>query len=128
MIKILLVLAFLPLTLFGQHLKCCESEKEVETYLSGLWKIKESESKTRYQYWFKNGKGNLSEVELIDGKDEYIVIDDHTFVEIIKYDNGFKLEYTILSGSFTSELKYLNSKKMILITDGKEVKYCKTSE
>ena len=49
-------------------------------------------------------------------------------IEIIKYDNGFKLKYTDLSGSFTSELKYLNSKKMILITDGKEVEYCKTSE
>ena len=129
MTKILiLLLTFLPLTLFGQHLKCCESEKEVETYLSGFWKVKESESKTRYQYWFENGKGNLTEVELTEDENEYIVVDDHPFVEIIKYKNGFKLKYTDLSGSFISELKYLNSKKMILLTNGKEVEYCKISE
>ena len=125
---LILILTFLPLTLFGQNLKCCESEKEVETYISGFWKIKDSESKIRYQYWFEQGKGNLTEVELTDDENEYIVVDDHPFVEIIKYDNGFKLKYTDLSGSFTSELKYLNSKKMILVTDGNEVEYCKTSE
>lgn len=125
---LILILTFLPLTLFGQHLKCCDSEKEVESYISGFWKKKDSESKIRYQYWFAKGKGNLTEVELTDDEGEFIVVDDHPFVEIIKYDNGFKLKYTDLSGSFISELKYLNSKKMILLTDGKEVEYHKTSE
>src|SRR5690606_22680300 len=117
---LILLLTFLPLTLFGQHLKCCESEKEVESYLSGKWKVKNSDSKTLYRHWFENGKGNLENFEPAENGEEVIVEDNHSFLEIIKYDNGFKFKYNCLYGDWISELKYLNSNKLILITDGKE--------
>ncbi len=94
----------------------------------GNWKIKNSDSKIIYRYWFEEGQGNLTEMEQTENKDEYIIIDDHPFVDIIKYDQGFKLKFTHLYGNWTSELKYLNSNRMILVTDGKEVEYVKESE
>lgn len=142
--KIILILIFLPLTLLGQHLKCCESKKEVETYLSGTWKQNDSkpdflykykndrEIKTNveifYKYTFEKGQGHLMEMIRRDKKDGYQILDDHPFVEIIKYDQGFKLKFTDLSGSTISKLKYLNSNRMILVTNGKEVELIKESE
>lgn len=125
---LILIITFLPLTLLGQHLQCCESEKEVAFYLSGKWKIKNSNSKTIYHYWFEKGQGNLTEMEPTDNEGEYIIIDDHSFVDIITYDQGFKLKFTYLNGNWTSELKYLNSNSMILVTDGKEIEYIKATE
>ena len=125
---LIFILTFLPLTLLGQHLKCCESEKEVESYLSGKWKIKNSDSKTIYHYWFEKGQGNLTEMEQTENEDEYIIIDDHPFIDIINYDQGFKLKFTHLYSNWVSELKYLNSTKMILVTNGKETEYYKFNE
>ena len=122
---LILVLPFLHLGLFGQNLKCCESEKEVESYLSGKWKVKDSDSKTVYHYWFEDGKGNLEDYEPAENGGELIVEDDHSFVQIIKYENGFKLKHTYLYGNWIAELKYLNSNKLILISDGKKTEYCK---
>ena len=143
--KILIViLTFLPLTLLGQHLKCCESEKEVELYLSGIWKQNDSNPEflyeykngkeikrkieTLYKYTFEKGQGHLTEMEQTENKSEYIIIDDHPFVDIIKYDQGFKLKFTHLYSSWTSELKCLNSDRMILVTNGKETEYVKKSK
>ncbi len=122
---LILIFTFLPLTLFSQHLKCCETEKEVETYLSGKWKVKDSPSKTVYHYWFENDKGNLEDFEPAEDGAEIIIEDNHSFVDIIKYENGFKLKHTYLYGNWVSELKYLNANKLILITDGKETEYYK---
>ena len=125
---LILLLTFLPLTLLGQDLKCCESEKDVETYLSGKWKVKDSDSKTVYHYWFENGKGNLENFEPAEKGEKIIIEDNHSFVEIIKYENRFKLKHTYLYGDWISDLKYLNSNQLILIRDGKEKEYYKVSE
>lgn len=42
---LILLLTFLPMTLLGQQLECCTSEKDVETYLNGDWKKEGSDSK-----------------------------------------------------------------------------------
>ena len=123
--KTLILFLFFPLLVFGQHLECCETKKDIETYLSGKWEIADSASKTIYQYWFEDGKGHLDDYEPAEKEGELLVEDSHVFVEIIKYDNGFKLKYTYLYGNWISELKYLNAKKLILLTDGKEVVYHK---
>ena len=125
---LILILTFLPLTLLGQHLKCCESKKEVETFLSGIWKINDSNSEFLFKYTFENGQGHVTEMMKTDKKGEYLILDDHPFVDIIEYEQGFKLKFTDLSGNSTSELKYLNMNKMILVTDGKEVEFTKESE
>lgn len=122
---LILILTFLPLTLLGQHLKCCESEKEVESYLSGKWKENNDESNTVYEYWFENGKGHLSEIEISENGDELIELEVQPFVEIIKYDGGFKIKFIYPYENWVSELKYLNSNKLILITNGKETEYYK---
>ncbi|WP_298514783.1 hypothetical protein [uncultured Kordia sp.] len=124
---LILILTLLPFTLLGQHLKCCESTKEVESHLSGIWKLK-SNSKLLFEYTFENDKGHLTEMQESDQKGEYIVLDDHAFVEVIAYEQGFQLKYTGLSGSSTVELKYLNSTRMILVADYKEVEFIKVSE
>ncbi len=122
---LILIFTILPFISFGQHLKCCESEKEVEKYLSGKWKEKNDESNTVYEYWFENGKGHLSEIEIAENGDELIELEVQPFVEIIKYDDGFKIKFTYPYENWISELKYLNSNKLILITDGKETEYYK---
>ena len=38
------MLTFSPLTLFGQSLECCETDKDVEKYISGEWKLKDFNS------------------------------------------------------------------------------------
>ncbi|MFY0602686.1 MAG: hypothetical protein JXQ93_01970 [Flavobacteriaceae bacterium] len=127
---LILILTFSPLISFGQHLKCCESIKEVETHLSGIWKLKDKDSDSQffYKYTFENGQGHVTEMKKRDKKGKYLILDDHPFVDIIKYETGFKLKFTYLSGNSISELKYLNSNKMILITDGKQVEFTKESE
>lgn len=119
---------FLPLVILGQQLKCCESKKEVKLYLSGKWKIKNSDSKTIYHFWFEKGQGNLTEIEQVKNENEYIIVDDHTFVDIIECKQVFKLKFTHLHSNYTSELKYLSSNRMILITDKIEIEYIKESE
>jgi len=126
--NLIILLALLPISLFGQDLKCCESEKEVETYLSGIWTVKNSESNTVYKYWFEKRKGHLTEMERTETKGEFLIIDNHPFVEIIKYDQGFKLKYTHLHSHWMAALKYLNSSRLVLVTNGKEVEYIKVSE
>ncbi|TCI93046.1 hypothetical protein [Tenacibaculum sp. M341] len=142
--KLILILIFLPLILLGQDLKCCESKKDVESFLSGIWKPNESNSeflynykngeetkteiKVFYKYTFEKGLGHLTEMMETDSKGEYQILDDHTFVDIIKDENEFKLKFIDLSGKSTSKLKYLDDNKMILITDSKEVEFIKLTE
>ena len=47
---LILILAFFPLTVLAQKLKCCESIKEVEAYLNGNWKKKDSEPNQQYRF------------------------------------------------------------------------------
>ena len=122
---VILLLITFPFTLFSQHLKCCESTKEVREYLRGIWK--EQNSKIYYEYRFEKEKGHLTEMEKDEATNDYMVIDDHPYFNIIKYSNGFKLKFISLYSSWTSELKYLNSKKMILVTKGEVIEYIKVN-
>jgi len=126
--SLFLIFTFLSLTTFGQHLNCCETEKEVEFYLNGKWKLKNSDSKTIYYYSFKNGKGYLEYFKANDKEEGIFRTDNDAFVEIIKYENGFKIEYIYTFETMTLELKYLNSNKLILLRDGTEKEYYKIEE
>lgn len=126
--SLFLILTFLSMTAFGQHLKCCETEKEVEIYLSGKWKLKDSNSKTIYHYSFKNGKGYLEYFKEDDKEKGIFRTDNDAFIEIIKYENGFKIEFVYTFETLTLELKYLNSNKLILVRDGTEKEYYKIED
>ncbi len=141
---LILILTFLPLILLGQDLKCCESKRDVKSFLSGIWKPNESNSeflynykngeeikteiKVFYKYTFEKSQGHLTEMMETGNKSEYQILDDHTFVDIIKDENGFKLKFIDLSGKSTSKLKYLDNNKMILIIGNKEVGFIKLTE
>lgn len=121
---LIVIFSFLSFTTKGQELKCCESVNDVKQYLSGKWKVQNSDAKITYEYSFDEaGVGRLSEIENL----MYVVIEDDYSIDITKDTNGFRLKYTYLLGSYMSELKYLNSKRMILITEGKQVEYVKVS-
>ena len=115
-----------PIILLGQDLNCCKTKKEVENNISGYWKIKDSISKIRYNFWFEKGQGNLRILELINNDYEYLVLDDHPFVDIIKKDVGFDLKFTDLYENRLANVKYLDSVKMVLKMDGKNIEYRKT--
>ncbi len=125
---IFLFLITLPLFVFGQELDCCKTEKDVEMFLTGYWKINDSVSKVHYKFWFTKRQGNLTILELTEDNYEYIVLDDHPFVDIIENGLGFKLNFTDLSENRSSDLKYLDSKKMILDMNGETIEYLKIKE
>ncbi|PIA77430.1 hypothetical protein BFR04_08255 [Gaetbulibacter sp. 4G1] len=122
---LILLLTFLPLILFGQNLKCCETKKEVESYLSGKWKEKNTESNTVYEYWFEDEKGHLTLIEIAQNGDELIELEVQPFVEIHKSAKGFELEIIYLYGSVAYEIKHLDSDKMIILTEEGETEYHK---
>ncbi|MGO2103755.1 MAG: hypothetical protein ACTH3E_12005 [Psychroflexus halocasei] len=126
--NLILLLTFLPLTILGQQLKCCETEKDVEQYLIGEWKNKNSNSNVEYHYWKENGKIYLSIVEPTELKNEYLLVEHDFNVRVEKTNLGFKIQTINLNADLNAELKYLNSNKLILITDGKETEYYRITE
>ncbi len=122
---LVLILCFFSLTLLGQNLECCKTEKDVENYLSGKWKLKGSDSKTIYRYWVEKGKVRLEYYKSDDKEKGIHRTDNDAFIGIIKYENGFKLDYTYPFDSVTAELKHLDSEKLIVVRDGEEREYYK---
>ena len=122
---LILILTILPFISFGQNLKCCESEEEVEKYLSGKWKEKNDESNTVYEYWFEDGKGHLAHIEIAENGDELIELEVQPFVEIYKSAKGFELEIIYLYGSIAYKIKHLDSEKMVILTEEGETEYYK---
>ena len=127
MIKPLIILLIIsPLVLVGQQLKCCESDKQVENHLTGNWKKTDGDPKIVYHYWFKDGQGNMERLQQPKkGVIDVIEDDNHSFVDVIKSDNGYKLEFTYPYGNHIAVLKYLSESKLILISDGKETEFYK---
>lgn len=128
---LIIILTFAPLILLGQNVTCCASEKDVEAYLNGKWKESNSDSNAEFIYNFENG---ISKIKYVQPSDiDAIAIEDHEQdIEIIKHENGFKIKYIDKNSdviySLISKLKYLNSNTLILVTDGKETEYYKTTE
>ncbi len=126
---LLLLLIFLPLTtLLGQELKCCEAREEVESYLSGIWKVKNKNANTRYEYSFEDGQGHWTQIESTENKDDHFLAKDQPFVYTITSAQGFKLKMNHSYGNWIGEFKFLNSRKMLLVSNGKETKFIKKSK
>ena len=126
MVKLLLLLfMFSPLTLLGQDLKCCESTEEVESYLRGIWKVKNKNANTRYEYSFEDGQGQWTQMESAENKEDHFLAEDQLFVYTITSAQGFKLKMNHSYGNWIGEFKFLNSRKMLLVSNGKETKFIK---
>ena len=101
------------------------SELEIQQNLSGIWKIKDSVSNIRYSFWFERNQGHLTILELTEDNYEYLVLDDHPFVDIVKTKEGYNLKFTDLYENRTSRLHFLDSTKMILHDRGRNLEYLK---
>lgn len=105
-----------------QETKCCKSIKEVESYLSGKWKMKNSDENKEYHYSFNNGQGKFQVYETDDSGELMNLNDEPTKFRIIKSENGFKIEYNYdLNLDVIYDIKHLDSNKFIRARrDGKE--------
>jgi hypothetical protein len=124
---LLLFLIFLPITLFGQQLSCCETIKDVESYLRGYWRKQDSD--LNYQFQFKNESGSFKFYSnttngLVEEAQEHPAI-----LTILKKENGFQIKHDFGLISAYNGIKYLDSLKLIVTRrDGKEIEYHKISE
>lgn len=111
------LLIFLPLILLGQELKCCETEKEVEELLAGKWKTEQNDKIYIHEYEFNNGKGTFLIYEINKKnerkRDPALV----PIIKVIKGKSGFEIENRYKFGVLYVAIKYLDSKKLVIIDD-----------
>ena len=125
----ILTLTFLPLTLLAQDLKCCESVKEIETYLSGYWKKKDSELNRQYRYEFNDGVGSFVIFETSENGDLVEVENNLLVINILKTSKGFEIEHVFDIVKTYTVIKHLDSNKLIVTRkDGAETEYYKIIE
>lgn len=115
----------LPLILSGQNLKCCKTIKEVETHLSGKWKIENSDSETILHFWFENGKGHMNKYVYMKNGKTRKEEKDQPLINVYKDEGVFYLEFQYLFGGVGHQIIYLDSKRLILPIDGTEIEYYK---
>lgn len=125
---LILILTFSPLTLLGQELKCCETTKEIETYLKGNWK-KKSEPNRQYQYQFNDGIGTFEIFDIVKNGDLVKVENNLLSIKILKTTKGFEIEHVFDVVKTYTGIKFLDSKKLIVMRkDGKEMQYTKIAD
>jgi len=126
---LLLFLMFSPLNSLGQQLECCESEKNVETYLSGNWMIKDSDLKRQYSYRFNDGVGKFLIYEIKENGSLEDINENQPTLKILKKKNGFEIEHDFGVLKTYTKIKHLDSIKLIVARhDGSEKEYYKVSE
>ncbi|UWX55066.1 hypothetical protein NYZ99_20690 [Maribacter litopenaei] len=126
---LILILTFLPITLFAQELKCCETILEVETYLNGNWKKIDSEPDLEYRFELNNGIGKFK-VFIVRkyGRIEKSETEQPD-IKILKTKKGFEIEHDFGGLKTYTGIKYLNSNKLIITRkDGAEQEYYKVEE
>ena len=123
---LLLTLLICPLSLLAQDNICCASAEEIESVLTGYWKIKDDDSKSLYHYWFKNNRGNVETVKTTGNVGELIPIKkSHSYTYIKKENDSFYLEYIYRQGNWTSTIKQIDENNLVLETNGEITKYYK---
>ena len=119
----------LSLTLFGQGLKCCESENEIETYLSGNWKMKDSDLKHQYSYEFNKGFGKFRIYLIKENGSLYEIKENQPAIKILKTKKGFEIDYNYGVLKTSAGIRHLDSTKLVLTRrDGVEREYYKISD
>jgi len=126
---LILILTFLPLTLLGQELKCCETIKEIETYLNGGWKKKDSEPNRQYRFEFNDGIGKFRIFIIKENGTLEKSAENQPNIKILKTEKGFEIEHDFGGLKTYAGIKYLNSNKLIITrSDGAEKEYYKIAE
>jgi len=118
--NLFLLMIFVPLHLVGQQLDCCKTIKEVESYLNGKWK-KSADDKKEYHYIFNEGQGIFLALKVNEKRALETINNMPVGLKILKSEKGFKIELKFGSLSIYSEIKHLDSIKLITVRrDGKE--------
>ncbi len=119
----------MPLILIGQELECCKTEKDVETYLSGDWKKKDSDFDRLYRSEYKNGKGKFKVFIINEDGTLKPVQENVPVTKILKTENGFEIEHNFGGLKTFTGIKYLDSNKLIVTRrDGAETEYYKVTQ
>ena len=127
--RLILIVAFLPFTLFGQQLVCCETKKDVETCLKGYWKEKDTGSNRQYRYEFNNGTGQFKVFTVNDDGALEPSEDNQPDIRILKTKKGFKIEHDFGGIKTYTTIKYLDSNTLIVARrDGTEKTYYRVTE
>ncbi|WP_282122666.1 hypothetical protein [Algibacter mikhailovii] len=122
--SLILVLTLLPLIVLGQELKCCESIKEVETYLNGNWEKKDSDLNRLYHFEFRNGFGKFQMFEIKENGTLKLAEENPPDIKILATKNGFEIEYDYGVLKAFSGIKCLDSLKLTITRqDGAEKEY-----
>ena len=124
----LLIFIILISNACASRLRCCEKKEDVSELLTGYWKEKNSKSTSLFMYSFNQHQGHYTEVEPTVHKGAYFIIDDHTFVDIIKNGRGFDLHFTDMSGNQISKIKFLDQQQLILEMGGIATEFIKVAE
>ena len=126
---LILLLAFLPLTLIGQELKCCNSEKEIEIFLSGDWKKNDSDLNRLYRFEFNNGTGKFKVFVINEDGTLKLVEENLPDIKILKTKKGFEIALNFDGLKTYSGIKFLDSTKLIITRlDGAESEYYKIAD
>ena len=117
MIRHLVFITTILFSYFGQaqNLECCKTVDEVKVVLEGFWVTDDSD--TIFRFWFEDKTGGITEMERTDDPDEYLIIDDHTILEVMETDKGFNLLFTELYGSEEYKIIKLNITELIILSD-----------
>ena len=122
----IVLLLLIPFSTFVQNIECCSSDKEIEEALTGYWKIKNEESKSIYHYWFKNGRGNVENVQVTETIGKYKPVEkSHSYIYLKKVDDTYILEYIYRYGNWTSKIRKLDANNLTLETNGESTEYYK---
>lgn len=102
---------------------------EVEMYLNGNWKTKNSEQNQQYHFELNNGIGKFSVFTIKpDGTLEKSV-ENQPKIKILKTEKGFEIEHNFNGVKTYTGIKYLDSHQLIMTRrDGMEKEYYKIKE
>lgn len=121
------LLIVLPLFTFGQDLKCCETTEEIQSVMTGDWKLKKSELNSRFNYTFKDTTSVCSVSHSVKINDEYETTTDFPQIEILKGNGGYEITFNYPKFFWTAKIEALNSRKMILGINGNQLIFSKTN-
>jgi hypothetical protein len=123
--SLVILFTILSLSCLSQSLNQI-SKEDIIKRLEGNWVKKNDNSNKVFHYSFYEGKGWYKELEKNETESNRIEIKSfNPTIRLRKSIFGYKIEYISMFGSKKSKIKYLDTEKMILKTDGELIEYRK---
>ena len=126
---LILLLPFLPLTLFSQQLECCKSVQEVSVSINGYWKMKNSDLNEQWRFEFSDGIGMFWKYQFNENIEVIEIKEFDQTLEIFETQSGFELDWSDGNRIVTARIKILNATSLVFVRrDGKEAEYYKINK